>query len=52
MHVSKILLGMEVDDTAAGNHVTAIDRHKILGQAMDYYVMTWFGAIIGSTLFP
>ena len=52
MDERKILLDMEGDDTAAGNRVTAIDRHKLLGQAMDSHVMTWFGAIMGSRFFP
>ena len=52
MREMEVLLGMEVNDTATRNHVTGTDIHKLLGQAMDHHVMTWFGAIMGPISFP
>ena len=52
VHERERLLGLEVDDTAAGHHVTLLDRQRLLGQAMDHHVMTWFGAIMGTLSFP
>ena len=46
------LLGMRPDDTAAGPHVTPLDRQRLLGQAMDHHVMGWFGGIMGDISFP
>ena len=43
---------MEVDDTAADPHITLLDRQRLLGQAMDHHVMTWFGAFMGTLSFP
>ena len=52
VHERERILGMEVDDTAAGPHITLLDRQRLLGQAMDHHVMTWFGAIMGTLSFP
>ena len=46
------ILGMEVDDTATDPHITLFDRQRLLGQAMDHHVMTWFGAIMGTLSVP
>ena len=46
------ILGMRPDDTAAGPHVTPLDRQRLLGQAMDHHVMGWFGGIMGDISFP
>ena len=52
VHERERLLGLEVDDTAVGHHVTLLYRQRLLGKAMDHHVMTWFRAIMETLSFP
>ena len=52
MREKEILLGYDVGHTDGGPSVPAADRHHMMGQTIDRYVIQWFGAILAFNSSP